>query len=228
MRSIVLSRRLRTAVESIGRCRCLADIGCDHGKAVVYCVSEGIADKAIAIDIAAPSLDKARRLAAARDVAVSCRLGDGMAPLAVGEADCVMIAGMGGIEIDSILSQAAYAPEKLVLVPHRNAERVRRRLTLCDYDIVKDVIVEDAGHWYPVIVAVATDRTVIRGGDSGDEQTGGGLYVGQQYADSEGYAVYRSERMRRLQTIMDKGSTDPAIRCEWSQLNKTLPKEVKE
>ena len=53
---------------AIGDCvegRCVADIGCDHGKLACGLVAEGRAERAIATDISAACLVKARELASA-------------------------------------------------------------------------------------------------------------------------------------------------------------------
>ena len=130
----------------------LADIGCDHGYVAVGAVLSGRVKRAVAIDISAKSLEKTRLLSEQEGVSdrVRCLCGNGFAPLD-DEADVAVIAGMGGVEIISVLDAAKKLPARLVLCPHQNAYELRKRLN-GKFDIVKDYTVCAAGKFYPVIV----------------------------------------------------------------------------
>ena len=131
----------------------LADIGCDHGKVAVYAVLRGLVRRSIAADISKACLDKARALAKERGAeAVEFRLGDGMSVLAPYEADCVVIAGMGGREMIKILSCAPPSDAEFILVPHDDAPLLRGYLAREGYAALSDVTVKAGGKFYPVIV----------------------------------------------------------------------------
>ena len=119
--------RLEVICSRLPRCRVLADVGCDHGYATAYALRSGLCGRAYACDVSAASLKKAETLlqeeiAAGRCVPVCTDGLDG-----VSDADCVLIAGMGGEEIVGILSRVPL-PERFVLQPMRNTEKVRRFL----------------------------------------------------------------------------------------------------
>ena len=155
--------RLACAMELLGGANVVADIGCDHGRLSCALVQSGRAQRCIAVDISAPSLKKAEKLAAQLGVSdrVETRLGDGLAPLAAGEADALAILGMGGTLMTRIL-EAAEAPlagaSLCVLQPMRAAEDIRRWLFECGYPVIDDRVVLDAGRFYQIFsVAPPTD-----------------------------------------------------------------------
>ena len=77
-------------------CDVLADVGCDHGQIGLGFLKEGLCKKALMIDISEPSLNKARRLFREEGYEDQAHflVGDGLLP--AGEAQGVVIAGMGG------------------------------------------------------------------------------------------------------------------------------------
>lgn len=154
-----LDKRLRAVVNEVSG-ETLADIGCDHGKVSAMSLIEKRVKKVIACDISEGSLDKAKKLADTYSLDnMQCRLGDGLAPIENGEADCAVIAGMGGNEIMSILSKGLKGVKKFILVAHRNVVELRRFLSKNNLFIDKDYTVAEGGKFYDIIVALAdTDR----------------------------------------------------------------------
>ncbi len=136
----------------------VADVGCDHGKLAYYLVSTDRASKAIATDISEGSLKKARELASENgaDELVITRLGDGLAPIASGEVDAVVIAGLGGDVISKILLDAHREGKRFqsyVLSPNTHPEKARRALSEIGQKITYDSAVECAGKLYTVIAS---------------------------------------------------------------------------
>ncbi|MDR3317909.1 MAG: class I SAM-dependent methyltransferase [Clostridiales bacterium] len=151
--------------------RAAADIGCDHGYLARELIIRKGAGRVIATDISEPSLEKARRLAERHNIAdrMPARVGFGLRPVAAGEADLAVIAGMGGGEIISILSD----PERrdginnFILLPHKDAERLRRYL-MTRYLIARDMTVADRGKFYDLMelspgVTVLSEREIMFG-----------------------------------------------------------------
>lgn len=145
-----LDKRL-AAIASEVECERLADIGADHGKIVVSCLQSGKAKQAYAVDISPKSLEKARTLAERYGVADKAQFvaGDGLKKIE--DADCVVIAGMGGYEIIKILSEKPL-DAKYILVPHQDAAALRRFLSNNGFYAQKDFIVEEGGRFYDIIV----------------------------------------------------------------------------
>jgi tRNA (adenine22-N1)-methyltransferase len=122
MQRIHPRERLACAMELLGGEKVVADIGCDHGRLSCALVQSGRAERCIAVDISAPSLKKAEKLAAQLGVSdrVETRLGDGLAPLATGEADALAVSD-GRPRSDAILKRpnAACRSDLCVLQPMR-------------------------------------------------------------------------------------------------------------
>ncbi len=153
----MLSQRLNAVVQMVPQTDTVADIGCDHGKVAMWLLKNGRARFAVCGDISAPSLDKARRLAASMTLqnAVSLRVGSGFDVLGKGEADAAVIAGMGGELMTSLLEQGKdKLPDTLVLACHRDAGVVRGWLSQNGFVIDDEDLVLESRHYYPVIRAV--------------------------------------------------------------------------
>ncbi len=149
-------RRLEALASVIVPAHVIADVGCDHGMIAGYCARSGIAERVVASDISEACLDKARRsLDGCGNVDFVCCDGIGY------ECDEAVIAGMGGLLICDILERAnkdGRLPETLVVMPHRDAPAVRRKLAGLGYFIEVDFITAASGRFYPVM------RAVKRGG----------------------------------------------------------------
>lgn len=150
----MLTKRLEKLVSVLPKCNVLADVGCDHGYVGIEAITRGVANEVVFVDVSAKSLDKARQncpeqyLARAKFVC-----GDGLGDV---QADTAIIAGMGGLEIISILQNAKHLPQKLVLQPMRNQRDVRAYVSQ-SYEIVTDEKFHDY-KFYDVIVAQKCDE----------------------------------------------------------------------
>lgn len=150
--------RLSLICAHIPACRVFADIGCDHGYCTAYVLEKGLCERAYVSDISAACLKKAETLLAAEIAAGRCVpvCADGLD--GVKDADCVLIAGMGGEEIVRILSRAPL-PERFILQPMHNVEKVRRHLLARGAHIEEDFTFED-GKFYDLIVGSAAGGDV--------------------------------------------------------------------
>ena len=150
--------RLSLICAHIPACRVFADIGCDHGYCTAYVLEKGLCERAYVSDISAACLKKAETLLAADIAAGRCVpvCADGLD--GVKDADCVLIAGMGGEEIVRILSRAPL-PERFILQPMHNVEKVRRHLLARGAHIEEDFTFED-GKFYDLIVGSAAGGDV--------------------------------------------------------------------
>jgi tRNA (adenine22-N1)-methyltransferase len=140
-------------------CDVLADIGTDHAYIPIEAIRTELCKKVIASDIKSGPLKIAERnikMVGYEDF-IETRLGDGLQPLAPNEANCIIIAGMGGIEICKILKDSlatALQANELILQPQRDCESVRRNLHAWGFEIMKDRIIAEDGHYYIIIKAV--------------------------------------------------------------------------
>ena len=94
-----LRPRLSRALDMLRGSQTVADIGSDHGRLAVALLQQGAAERVIACDISAPSLEKARALCSRCGLGgrMDFRVADGLGGLRPGEADALVMAGMGGL-----------------------------------------------------------------------------------------------------------------------------------
>jgi tRNA (adenine22-N1)-methyltransferase len=153
-----LSTRLSAVLDLLKPCHCLADIGSDHGYLICEAVLAGKASRGVAVEL---SQDPYQQTVLAVVEAflmdeVSVRLGDGLGPLHMGEADALCIAGMGGKTIADILCRGREKLEsvkQLVLQPNVDAGKVRSCLKELGFVAEDETLVSDGGFIYQIISA---------------------------------------------------------------------------
>ena len=142
-----------------GSCyRCTADVGCDHGYVSMYLVLRGISKSAIAMDVRKGPLSQAEGNVHefGLEDKVSLRLSDGLSALKLGEADSLVIAGMGGRLMMSILDMAdirALGIRMGVLQPQSELMQFRQYIRQHGYCIADERIVfEDGKYYFPMLI----------------------------------------------------------------------------
>ena len=124
-----LSLRLKTVADSVTGGNRVADVGCDHAYIAIHLAENNIAPRVVAMDVNKGPLSKARENIEIRGLEdrIETRLSDGLARLNPGEADTVVIAGMGGALMVRILTEGESAlkeVKELILQPHKNGYRI--------------------------------------------------------------------------------------------------------
>lgn len=153
---IVLSQRMQMVADMVSKGNVLADIGCDHGFVSIYLLENGICPKVIAMDVNEGPLLRAKEHIEERGLSsyIDVRLSDGMEKLLFGEADSVLIAGMGGRLVIKILTDCmdkAKDLKEIVLQPQSELHLVRQFLTDMGFHIIQEDIVKDNGKFYPAM-----------------------------------------------------------------------------
>ena len=133
MRLFQLDPRLGAISALVPEGAVLYDIGTDHARLPVWLAVNGKIRRAVASDVAEKPLVVARRNIDRFGVAdrVDLRLCDGIPADAAENADCIVIAGMGGETIVSILEAAAWlrgSDVPLILQPMTKKEVLREWL----------------------------------------------------------------------------------------------------
>ena len=154
-----LRPRLQAIADLVPASRNVADIGTDHGYLPVFLIQQGRVAKAIAADISAGSLDKAKQFIRQNSLmdTMETRLGNGLSVLTPGEADTIIIAGMGGMLIKDILEQGeetARRADILILQPMIGQKELRHWLMTNGYRITEEELVKEGHRIYEIIVAV--------------------------------------------------------------------------
>lgn len=147
-------KRIDTLCSLLVSVKTFADIGCDHGYCSEYMLKNGLCEYAILSDISKGSLAKAEALLAPyiRQGRATSVLGDGFLGVP-NDVDEVLIAGMGGSEIVSILSDKKYGfmPKRFVFQPMHDSEKLRRYILENGGYIERDFTFQDV-KFYDVIV----------------------------------------------------------------------------
>lgn len=140
----------------------VADVGCDHAYISIALIKRCLASQVIAMDVRKGPLEIAKRnvRAYAMEDKIELRLSDGLAELEIGEADTIIIAGMGGLLIKSILEKGknilsnADTSPVLILQPQSDIREVRIFLYTRAYHIVQETMLEEDGKYYTVLKAI--------------------------------------------------------------------------
>lgn len=141
----------------------IADIGTDHAYLPIYLVNNKIVTQAIAGDIhQGPYLSAKNAVDAAHlEQSISVRLGNGLEVVNPGEAEVVIIAGMGGLNIIDILSSCPDVTatlKRLIVQPMIAAPAVRGWLYDNGWQIVSEQLVREDGKLYQIIAAAPGEK----------------------------------------------------------------------
>ena len=151
-----LDARLGAAAAYVRPGRAAADIGCDHGKLSAWLAGSGRCPRVFACDLRPGPLEKARKTCAPWADKIELRLGSGLSVIAPGEAEEIIIAGMGAETIMEILEAAPWVFDpryNLVLVPATKHSLLRRWLARWGFDLRAETLCQAAGRWYAVMNA---------------------------------------------------------------------------
>lgn len=208
MTSMITNIRLQRIIDEV-KGHTLADIGCDHGIVSVSSLELNKVKHVIACDISNKSLDKARNLAKQKGLTnIEFRCGDGLSVIKEGEVDCVVIAGMGGVEIINILSKKLKSIERYILLAHTHVEDLRQYLIENSLKIEKDSVLFYDNHFYNLIVAE-------KGTDSLSEKE---ILLGKDNFNNIDYKNYLNFLLEKYGNILSK--------CTDGNKNKIIQRKV--
>lgn len=153
-----ISERLKTVAAFVKGYR-IADIGTDHAYVPIYLMKQGRILQALAMDIGKGPLARAKDHINEHGLQaqIQTRLSDGLSAYRTGEADSIIIAGMGGALIVKILSEGAGKYEgvkELILSPQSEIFLVRQWLRGHGWQIEEETMLAEEGKYYTVMRAV--------------------------------------------------------------------------
>ncbi|MBQ3053288.1 MAG: SAM-dependent methyltransferase [Clostridia bacterium] len=215
MKNNVLSPRLKSIVSFVEKNCIIADIGTDHARVPIYLLQNGIISYAIASDIGEGPLEKAKENLQYFNLTdkVSLRLADGFKGIKNNEADCGIIAGMGGEVISQILNE--YIPisiNTLILQPMTDSHFVRKAVADLGFTIEKEDIVIEKDKMYIVILCRKGKNTITE-----KEQ-----YISpalKKHPLFKEYLAYRLKRMKNAATNAQKAGANTLMLKEYEILN---------
>lgn len=157
-----ISRRLAAVSDMVTSGRHVADIGTDHAYIPIFLVESGKIERAIAMDVNKGPLRKAEENIRAHGLSdrIETRLSDGLERLAPGEADGIIIAGMGGPLTVRILTDGADrlpGCRELILQPQSDIRLVRAFLEERGWQIVREEMIREEGKYYPMMRAARAE-----------------------------------------------------------------------
>lgn len=153
-----MTPRLLAVAGMVKNSAAIADIGTDHAYIPVYLVTKRRAESAIAMDINEGPLTRADENIKRFNLSdkIKTRLSDGLEKLKNNEADTVVIAGMGGILINSIIEShkdRLTSVKKYILQPMTAIEETRKYLAENGFNIVDETLAKEDDKIYTVICA---------------------------------------------------------------------------
>ena len=153
-----LSKRL-AAIAALVRHDCrVADIGTDHARLPIFLAESGRVISAIAADIAAGPLNKARENISAAGLGGKIELvqSDGLKGIDPHAVDDIIIAGMGGETVADILEAGGFEflpNHRFILNPMSRPERLEARLKAADFEVIHHETVTEGRRTYHIYIA---------------------------------------------------------------------------
>jgi tRNA (adenine22-N1)-methyltransferase len=152
-----LSERLETIIDMVPEVISVADIGTDHGFVPIRLIQDGKASRALAMDVRRGPLDRAKEHIAQCGLndRIETRLSDGLEKLQPGDADGVVIAGMGGDLMLRILKAGDHVRDSIrwwVLSPQSELSLFRHGVEELGLMICEERMLVEDGKYYTVML----------------------------------------------------------------------------
>lgn len=214
-----LTPRLKMIASLVPPCSTLCDIGTDHAYVAIYLAKKGIAGKIIAADIKKGPLMQAEKNIAAFEVKdkVETRLSNGFSAIAKDEAECCIIAGMGGETIIEILENEKGC-KYFVLQMQTAHKELRKYLSAHGYIIQKESVCREGNKMYTALLA-------IRG--EGEKLSETEMEIGPRLIEEKPPLFYEYVRYRLYEIdsiLMKMGSSTGTKRRLYESLKKEYEK----
>ncbi|MCR4695356.1 MAG: class I SAM-dependent methyltransferase [Pseudobutyrivibrio sp.] len=153
---IKLSPRLKLIYDMVPACDTVADVGCDHGYLFLSLLENGVAKKAIAMDVNKGPLELAKKNASEAGLIsnVQFRLSNGFAALTPGEADVICLCGMGGVLMQRILDAGKTVAKEatcLVVEPQSEYRQFREFISKEHFCIIDEELCTEENKIYPIM-----------------------------------------------------------------------------
>ncbi len=159
--NIHLSKRLQSIADYILPGKAAADVGTDHGYIPAWLIQNGICSRVIASDIKSGPLQTAVNTAKSANVGehIDFRLCSGLDAYSEHEVDQIIMAGMGGETLISILQAKPWTRQKrLIIQPQSKIPELRKWMYENGYAILDARLVYDAGRIYLVWLVTGSEQ----------------------------------------------------------------------
>ena len=175
---VELSKRLRRIASFVKSGSRIADIGTDHGFLPIFLAQSGVVAHAVAMDIRKGPLARAEEHVNEYGLTkvIETRLSDGLEKLAAGEADTVIIAGMGGPLMLEILERGMEVVSSIdcfILSPQSDWNGFRKGLRKMGFvQDREDMVFEDGKYYLITEVRFAPEEAAAVSGQELDDRFG--------------------------------------------------------
>ncbi len=137
----------------------VADIGCDHAYLPIHLAKQSISPHIIACDINSGPVERAKENIDDVELGakIEVRQGDGLSVLKPGEAQSIVLAGMGGKLMIRILTEGKEILDgvsELIMEPQSEVASLRHFLQDNGFRIISESMVCDDEKFYPIIKAI--------------------------------------------------------------------------
>lgn len=216
MKTVKLSARMKALADMVSKGRIVCDVGCDHGFVSIYLVQQNIAPKVYAMDVRSGPLERAMEHISqyCLEDYIETRLSDGLENIQVGEADCMLCAGMGGPLMMKILTEGrakAHAMKELILQPQSELALFRKFLREEGYRIVEENMIFEEGKYYPMMKAVPVLQENPESVDAGEQElwdTYGELLLKAKNVVLQQYLEHSAKHVKQLLVNLKEHSAD--------------------
>lgn len=199
-----LSPRLNKISELINDSDVTADIGTDHAYLPVSLVYRGKAKYVIASDIKTGPLKRAESTVKKYDMSdfISLRQGAGLETISLADnVDTIVIAGMGGLVISSILENSPEVlnrADKIILQPMTMVPELRDYLYKSSFKNIKEFLAAEENKIYNIISAEP-------GKDKYEELAPVELFLGRSLINEqpEYFSAYINRQKNKVQNIIE-------------------------
>lgn len=194
----MISERLQCILE-YSQAKTVADVGTDHAYIPIELIKTNKAQKAIASDINNGPLDIAKNniCEAGFEDKIETRLGGGLSVLKQGEADLIIIAGMGGELIESIIEadKAVALSSKLIIQPMNEQYELRKYLMSSGFIIEKEDIAVEGFKVYNIML--------VKAGDAVPFERDIYYHLPPYLKENKNYAMLYSKKEREFKRVID-------------------------
>lgn len=199
-----LTPRLKMIADLVPVSDTVCDIGTDHGYIAIYLAKKGIAKKVIAADIKQGPLNQAEKNISLFDASdsVETRLSDGFEAIKEKEADCAIIAGMGGETIAEILKNEKGC-KHFVLQMQTAHRELREFLSINGFVIEKEAISREGRKMYTALLCRRGEKYSL----TETEKEIGPILIKEKPTLFQDYVKYRLYEIESILARMEKAGS---------------------
>ena len=185
---------------------CVADIGTDHAYLPIWLIEQGIASRAIAMDLREGPLSRARSNIELMGLAdrIETRMSDGFAGLHKDEAQVAVIAGMGGRLMKKMIEEippASLGIRQLILQPQSEVPELWDSIRQHDWTVIDERMVYEDGKFYTMMRAIPSIK-YVEGMRSSDDF---GTYLLE--GSDETYYLFLQKERDNTRALIEKLTT---------------------